>query len=554
MDKLILKLLLRFVHIFVKKGIDFERLKIIAETKVLMDRRRTPATFRQRQRKENANPLLITLIVYTFMGVAMSATIATIDSIMVSMVFMHAYLLFMMAITLITDFSSVLLDTTDNQIILPKPVTSRTLFMARVIHILVYLLQFTIALALFPVIVTFVKYGLLVGIAFLITITLTIVFALFLTYLLYGLILRFGNEQKIKDIVGYFQIFMTVFFAVGYQVLPRLIKFENIDSTFSLQWYSYLLAPVWMGSALEAIHLKQFDLFHVGMIISALCVPVITTWIMLKFLAPSFARKLAVLGNNSEVSVKSSIERKYRNKLSEKLSYFLCKSQVERAGFEKVWKITSRDKQFKIQFYPSLAYLLVMLFIFVFKNINNVAAAWEALPQTKSYLWFIYLPVFYVVSSLPLIKFYENFPAAWIYQSAPLARAGEIISGSLKALLVKFFLPVFLIFFIFSVSVWGYSVVDDFVLGFFNNLLVFYCIANLSDHYLPFSRQPDIKEQSGKIIRGLLQVIIIGILIGIHYSALFISWLPLGLIPFALACVYFLIKRIQNLSWLKLSI
>ena len=62
-------------------------------------------------------------------------------------IIVHTYIIFMMAMTLVTDFATVLLDTTDNQVILPRPVSSKTLFMARLVHILLYLLQFTIALS-----------------------------------------------------------------------------------------------------------------------------------------------------------------------------------------------------------------------------------------------------------------------------------------------------------------------------------------------------------------------------------------------------------------------
>ncbi|MBP6025274.1 hypothetical protein [Ferruginibacter sp.] len=159
MDKVILRFILFYSKILVKQGVDFERLKIIAETKVLMDRRRVYMNWKQGQQKENSNPLLITLIIYALLGLFVGSIVFAFKSLILSMIFIHAYVLFMMCMTMITDFSSVLLDTTDNQIILPKPVNSKTLFAARLVHILVYLLQFTIAMAAFPIIFIFIKWG-----------------------------------------------------------------------------------------------------------------------------------------------------------------------------------------------------------------------------------------------------------------------------------------------------------------------------------------------------------------------------------------------------------
>jgi ABC-2 type transport system permease protein len=528
-------------------------LKIIAETKLLMDRRRVYMNWRQRQQKENANPLLITLLIYSMFGLFMGMLVFTLDSLALAMVFIHSYLLFMMAMTMITDFSTVLLDTTDNQIILPKPVNSKTLFVSRLVHILVYLLQFSIALALFPVVFIFIKYGFIVGMVSILTALLTSLFSVFLTYLLYALILQFSNEQKVKDIVGYFQIFMTVFFAVGFQVLPRLINFDALSGDFQLHTYSYFLPPVWMALTLESIHQLNFDPTHLLMIGCAILLPLFTFWLMIKYLAPSFANKLAALNTDAVSKKNISAERKIKRNISGRLSRLFCGSETENSSFEMVWKITGRDKGFKIQFYPSLAYMFVFIFIFVFRSGRDMNSLWENLHTTKMFLFFVYLPMFTIASSIMFISFHENFQASWIYQSTPVSKPGQLISGGLKALLTKFFIPVFLILFVFAFYVWGGSIIDDFVLGFFNNIFMFLLIANLSDHYLPFSRQQNTKQQSGRFLQVILQMLVIGALVGLHYLVLKNSWFIYCLIPVSAFGCYLLFKRIQNLRWVQIS-
>jgi len=455
--------------------------------------------------------------------------------------------------TMITDFSTVLLDTTDNQIILPKPVNSKTLFIGRLVHILVYLLQFSIALALFPVLFIFIKYGFIIGLVSIATAVLITMFSVFITYLLYAVILRFGNEQKIKDIVGYFQIFMTIFFAVGYQVIPRLIDLNGISGDFHLHWYSYFLPPVWMAMTLESVHQLNFDVIHVVMIICSVLLPLFTFWVMIKYLAPSFANKLTALNTDTENKKSINAERRKRGSYSEKLSAIFSSSKTERSGFEMVWKVTGRDKGFKIQFYPSLAYIFVFLFVFVFKSGRDLNTLWRGLPSTKMFLFFIYLPMFTIGASIIFISFNENFPASWIYQSTPVAKPGQIITGGLKALYTKFFAPIFLILFLFAFYIWGIAVVNDFVFGFINNLFLFLVMANLSDHYLPFSRQPNPKQQSGRFLQVILQMVIIAALIGIHYFVLKNNWLIYCLIPVSAAGCYFLLKRLQNLRWVQIS-
>ena len=554
MDKLILRFVLFLAKTFLKKDVDFEKLKIIAETKLIMDRRRVRVTMKKQTKKDPNNQMLTTLIVYAILGVFIGILVLTLKEIVMTMTIIHSYVLFMMAMTLITDFSSVLLDTTDNQIILPRPVNSKTFFVARLVHILVYLLQFTIALALFPIIFIFIGYGILVGLASIITILLTVLFAVFITYLLYGLILKLSSEEKIKDIISGFQIAMTIIFAVGFQIVPRLINIENLKVTMPIHWYTYLLPPMWMANALQAVQQLKVDGPHFIMILLAVALPVFTFWVMIKFLAPSFAKKMAAMGNagtQEEILINAAGEQK--KGLSEKLAPIVCINKTEQAGFEMAWKMTARDKGFKIQFYPSLAYILVFVFIFIFKRGENFANTWAKLSSSESFLWSVYLPMFAISAAVPLIAFNENFAASWVYISRPLKQPGSLINGALKMLLVKFFAPIILLLFAFSYYVWGYKIIDDFVLGIFNSILVCLIISHVGKSYLPFSMQPNVNQQSGKFIRVFVQMAIIGSLVGLHYLALKVWWLVAALIPFSAVGCYFLFRTVQNYSWQKIS-
>jgi ABC-2 type transport system permease protein len=547
MDTFILKIILKFLQWIPLPSVNMDQLKIIVSTKLIMDRRRKPATLRQNKEKEGANNMLYALIMYSILGLFMGIMIFTIPSIMVVMIVLHSYFLFMLIMTMITDFSNVLLDTSDSLIILPKPISGKTLLVARTIHIIVYLSQLILALMIFPLVFTFIKYGILVGCAVIITILLTTAVGLFTSYILYGLVLRFTSEQKIKDIISYFQIFMTIFFAVGYQVIPRLINLKQISFDYHLSWYSYLLPPVWMASLLEALHSFNFDSIHILMIILALLVPVIAGFIVKKILAPYFSQSISRLNANNDKS--SVAEKKTGIGISEKLSKFICNNDYEKAAFSKVWKITSREKNFRLQFYPGLAYIPVFIFIVFFKDINNAGQTWRNMNQGDMFVWLLYIGIFSITGGLMIIKYSENFSAAWVYQSAPITKPGEIISGTMKALLVKFFVPVYIIMAACTFFVWGIKVWDDVLLAFFSNILIFYIIALLSEHYLPFSQQQTAKDQAGRFVRVMLQMILITVLVGIHYIAIKLGWLVLALIPVIIIGLYFSMHRIKKLSW-----
>ncbi len=559
MDKILLKLVGLFKGLFNSQGIDYARMMTIVETKLTMDKRRVYMNWKQRQqKKENANHLNSVLFFYALMGLFVAAFLLAIPSLMLGMIIVHTYVLFMMSMTLITDFSTVLLDTADNQVILPKPISSKTLFMARLVHILIYLLQFTIAIAVLPIAVAFFRYGFLAGFVMVFTVLLTVLMAVFITYLLYLLIIRFSSESKVKDIVTYFQIFMTVVFTVGFQVLPRMINFSQLTRTFELQWYSYLLPPVWMASTVEAIAKLQFDALHLGMIALAFIVPIFTFWFMNKYLAPSFARKLAAMnnGDTEKRDTNKIIVQQQKKPLSSLFSSMVCSSPVEKSGFQITWKMTGRDKSFKLQFYPGLAYILVFIFIFVFKSGKDVATVWHSLSSSASFLWFFYVPMMTVSSSIMIVAFNENYLASWVYHSMPISKPGELVSGMVKSLFVKFFMPVFILVGAFCIYIWGIEVLDDALFALTNNLFCFLIFANLSDHYLPFSRQPNTQQQSGKFLKAILQLLIVAITVGLHYLLIFtkLSWLLWALAPLLGIACWFLIKRLQDLQWKQISI
>lgn len=551
------KLLLKLVYLFrslVHSEVDFDKMMIIVNAKLTMDTRRVYLNYKNAKQNENRNHLNTVLLIYGFFGLMIGFLVFVMPSLVLCMIVFHAYVLFMMAMTLVTDFSTVLLDTADNQIILSRPVSSKTIFMARLVHIMIYLLQFTIALSFFPIAFTFFKYGILTGIGFCITTFLTVLLAVFTTYLFYLIMLRFSNEQKIKEIVTYFQIFMTIFFAGAYQVIPRIIDLKSLAGSFELHWYAYFLPPVWMALLLEGLHSLSFDRLHIAMAALAIGMPVFTFWVMNKYLAPYFSKKLAVLNNDAVETSKEKNTSIQKSPISQKLAAIFCRKGFERSAFEMTWKITGRDKQFRLQFYPSLAYILIFVFVFVFRSNQSIGESWQNLPNSSNFLVLIYVPLFTISMGIMVMAFNENFQASWIFYSTPVNKPGELLTGSLKALLVKYFLPAYLIMFALALYIWHWAIIDDFLFGLCNNLLCFFIIAALTPHYLPFSRQPNTQQQSGKIVIVLIQMIMIGVLIGIHYVLLKFPIVFYAVIPVLITGIIVILRNLQKLPWRRFAV
>jgi hypothetical protein len=307
-----------------------------------------------------------------------------------------------------------------------------------------------------------------------------------------------------------------------------------------------------MAVALEAVYQNIYDTVHISMILLSIILPVILFWLLNKYFAPSFGRKLSAVQEDGTVQSTTKTGKSYKRKISERLSSFTCKSTIERASFETTWKISSRDKQFRLQFYPLLGYLVV--FIFIFTRNDRGVDFWENLQTGNKFLWFIYIPLFMINSSLGFIAFNENYQAAWVYYSSPVDKPGHLLTGSLKTVFVKFFVPVFFILFGFSIGIWGVKIIDDFAFGLLININCFLAMASLSKHYLPFSMQPNVQQQSGKFINVIILFILIAILIGLHWLGLLFPLVLYILMPILLITAYFMLRNLQQLKWRDLAI
>ena len=554
MDKFLLKFLLFIVDKLNPVGVDMHQLKIITQVKLMMDNRRTPPQWKKQQQKQMKNPMVFSMFMYGILSIFIGVQAFLVPSMLLVLIIFYSTIFTLLVMTLITDFSSVLLDTADNSVLLPKPISGRTIFLSRVLHISIYLTQFFISISLIPIILFFIRYGFIVGLASLVGAILMAVFSIFIAYLLYGLLLNIVSEQKLKDIIGYFQIVATVVFMLSFQILPSLLNFEP-NYTFEPSTTVYFLPPTWFAMMVESFAYGQYDWLHLLMQALSFLVPFVGLWLVVKFLAPSFSRKLAAMGENysgSDMSRRSTLKRSFN--ISSFWNKLLSKTNTETAAFELVWKITSRDKGFKIAFYPGLAYIFVLFFLTVFKSGKNFNYTWETLPYGNSFLWLIYIPIMISLTAIYILPVYENFTAAWIYNSSPVKTPGNIVSAAAKVVLTKFFLPIYLLMFAFAYYVWGHGIIDDFVLGVFNNITIFYLVFLFNDISLPFSQKPNIKQQSGKLIKTVLQFILIGLMVGLHYLALKVSYLVLGIIPLSAAAVFFLHEKLLNLPWAKIKI
>ncbi|MFD0999783.1 hypothetical protein ACFQ21_10710 [Ohtaekwangia kribbensis] len=548
--------LLRFLDLFrwlyQRLGVDYEQLRSIVDIKLTMDSRRQIVSYNRKASKEPSNAFVKTLIVYCLFGIFVALALYFIPSFILSLIVFFSYIIVMIAMTLITDFSSILLDTSDNTIILPRPVNGQTLFAARLTHILLYLGQLAIGLSILPAVVIIIKYGFVLFLCFLVATTLSVLTAVFLTNSLYLVIMQFASEEKLKNIINYFQIMMAVFIMGGYQILPRLMERMDIKNyVFETQWYHFLLPPVWMAGALESIHFHLYDSAHIALLFCAVVLPVAGAYVVNKYLSPVFSRKLGSMGAGTE---KVEKDRKEKESFIERLSSYITTNPMEQGAFDLIYKILGRDRKIKLKVYPSFGYVIIFGLIFMMQGKKDIVETWHNLPNTEYHIMLIYLTFMVLQVALHEIPYSDDFKASWVYFSTPIDKPGEILSGTLKAVFVRLFIPGYVGISILILAIWGIRAADDILFGFFNNAIMLLILALINKRELPFSIAPNLRSQSGNVARAFIAFLIIGILGFGHY--LLSKWpsIQLGTIAVQIGLIFLLLRSYKRTGWSSITL
>lgn len=551
MDNFLLGILDRFAWAFRLIKVDYDQLRGIVAMKLLTDNRRQHISYRRKSERDTGNSFLTTLLVYSIFGIFVALAFYSIPSFMLSMILFFSYMMVMVALTLITDFSSILLDTSDNTIILPRPVDGRTLFVARVTHILLYLGQLAISLSIVPAAAVFFKYGGIMALLFFLAIVLSILTAVFLTNGLYLLILQFSSEEKLKNIINYFQILTAIGIMSGYQIVPRLMERLDMETfVFEIQWWNFLLPPVWMAGALETLGFLIFDAKHLGLTACAIIVPPLGTYLVNKYFTPIFNRKLGTLGGGVEPVQK---EKKERAALLNNISRWITRTPSERGAFDLIFKVLGRDRKIKLKIYPAYGYIVVFGLIFMLRGKTDFATTLSNLPYTEYHTILLYLTFMVLQVTLHEIPYSDDFKASWVYFSTPLEKPGEILSGMLKAMFVRLFVPGFFLISVFVLAVWGPASFSDIVFALLNNILMLIILAVINKRYLPLSMAPNVRSQTGNLMRGILTFIMIGVLGAAHYLLTRKPLLLVSLMPVQLVAIFFLYRNYRNTPWSRIS-
>lgn len=558
-NRFLLKVVLLPSALYKSSGVDVPKLKAIVTTKLVMDDRRPPALSQMRRRtkaKAVSTATLATMLMSAILG-GIYLLLFSIGANLVTQLTAYFTVFFvMLSLTLISDFTSVLVDVRDNFIILPKPVNDRTFLVARLLHIFIHICKIVLPMGMPATVFMAINQGPAGAAVFFFLLFLLTAFSIFFINSVYLLILKLTTPQKFQSIIGTVQIVFAIATYGGYQVLPRLLSFTNLaefDLTTKTGVGFYPL--YWLAQSWNALTSLRGSATEIGYAFAGLLFPVLSVFFVVRYLAPSFNRKLALInaGAGSEPVIDKAVTLRKKN-YSGFWSRLLTSSKAEKGSFEFTWKMTARSRDFKLKVYPSMGYLVVYVFVILFSNRRFSLSSLRGDGANSKILIVsaLYFTSLLLTMAITQMFYSEKFKAGWVYFTAPVARPGEVIAGAAKAVIVKFYVPIVIAVTAAGLFMTGPSVLPNIVLGLFNQVLIATVLVYVGHKYFPFSVHQSNVAKTGSFLRGFSILVVSGLIALLHFVVY--SILPAVTVCAALSVTasWLLFDTLKKVSWEKI--
>jgi len=552
-------------------GVNIAQLRAILTAKLLMDDRR-PIHLNRKNKKAEGKPSKYAgigrLFISGLLGLVLIFPLITKADELVKILIVFSFLIIILSMMLISEFTTVLLDGRDNQIILPKPVNDRTFLLSRILHLIIFILDLAIPISIPAMVTLYFTNGIMGMLGFIVITPFAVFFTVFLVNLFYLLMLKYVSVQKFKNIVTYFQIILGIIIYGVYQIIPRLMSNESFKSYHFPEQISSLAIPsYWFAAAWQVFHqgVSGAGLVRISAAIIAFIVPILSLWAMVVYFGPSFNRKLAAIstsGSESEnqgpipqpiATSKTSkpTGKKYYQWLSEKFT----RRGAEKMGFEFTWLLTARSRDFKLKTYPGMGYILVYAVLMIFSR-NKVGFSELSSSENAQKLLLlssVYITMFFMLGALTNSKSSDKYKAAWIFYISPIQFPGSIITGTVKSLLLKFCAPIFLLVSLLGIWLLGWIAIPNLLLAIGNLVGMTYLTAYVAINEIPFSVPENAAGRGMNFMKNLL----VGTLpLGVGFLHFYIfSMLPLVIICCLLsfAAVWLLHASLYERYWKKFN-
>ena len=514
-EPFVLKLVDACVKPFLSKDLNYSHIREMLRLKLIMDSRRVSPALQNNGKKIGKEPkksMILTCLVYMGLGIFI-ASMQVMPNMFGANTISFAMLIFMLFSVYISEYSAVLLDTTEKSFYGALPIGKNEISTAKNIHIAYYIGTIAASMMLPSVVVGFISKGILYGLAFTLVSIVIVVVCLHLAGVIYYLLLKVFSGEKLKDILSGFQIFMTIAIILSYQIVPRVVSiagFSKGQLTFSPVYF--LLPSAWFSAILESLFGAGGEWYIY--VLAGITVPAVILLEVLykKKVMPEFEGELDKLTETAK-------ENKSLSPFSKLMCKLLSKDEQENAFMKLVLIQVSRNRDMKLKLYPQLANVFILPIIMVLPQITGEKGFTGFIENLRQGRWGLALLYFTGLTSASIYMIIgqtENPESIMFYQILPIENLSKCIRAGVKVVLFRYLTPIFVALSALLLGVYGFGIIPDLVIAYLSFIFVTGFIIRISAWVLPFSYESDATSAGNNLLMFFMSLFVFAVLGWIH--------------------------------------
>lgn len=494
-------------------GADPVAIRLIVTAKLIMDDR-SGIVMGRRQQKQKGMEWFIYIILLAFGGFMVFLPVLMADTASAVGLVLSIMMIYI-GLLLVTEMSENMFDQRDIYVLLSRPINDLTLSLARILHIAAFSSKFALCLGGPTAIYLAVTAGPLAFLVYFIVSILAIAIIMTGTLVGYLVLLSRIPKERLKKVIGWFQMAITFIFFFAYQI-PNLFggDYEALGPLKLVgDFWGFLFPGLWLGGLYKLMTGSGVGLLTIVQAGLALAAAIGGGWFYVRQSQGYIKNMLDLRETGSNAGAASDdVTVDENSPWRDRLAGWLTEPNLGRVSFRFHWNMMLRDMGFKQRTYPSMIYLPVLILIIALKD------AWEegamALGQGTVFMLFYFI-AWIIIIPLGQVKISDDYRASWIFSATGNAHPEQLQYGQLMAVLGMFLLPTAMLIYPAVLLIWGPHLWLDalFSLG---NVLLATLIYHVMDTDLPFGRS---KEDSKFANLGpmLLVSLAASVLGGLHY-------------------------------------
>lgn len=485
-----------------RTGVDWSQVRALLVAGIKLDLR----SARQRPRTRKIPPLVLALLTYGVMGTLLAAVLAGRGDTFIFSLFTLSAAMFLTALTVIMEYSTVVVHPDDFEIMAHRPVSPATYFWAKIGNLLFYVTLTAVALSVAPAIIgsAVLGAGPAFGVAYLPVAVVACAWTAALAVLFYAAALRVLGHGRLTSSITYIHTIATVFLALGYIFLPRALESDPTLLTVQRGTWIFAVPPAWFAGAVELAATGSVA-ENIALALLAAASTAAVAVAAANTISLDYSRKISELASSAPAAKRDEGKRVRRSRIS-RLGIAFCRTDEERAGFELMAGYMRRDRKLRSRIYPAFGLPLAAYLYGLLSHgpMSPFAPADPDSPVAARELLGFYC-VFMTFFFASTMTQSDEWEASWIFYAAPLDSRADLLTGARKLVIWRFIVPFFAVLAVLLSFLM--PVVDAAV---FTIMLVFltllaFSLLSLAAPHPPLSQAPEKTRHARQI--GLVMIL-----------------------------------------------